>query len=39
VANANPEVVEKERKKQADAEIKMKTLRENAAKLNNINKE
>lgn len=33
VANAKPEVVENERKKQADAESKLKTLRENLAQL------
>ena len=33
VANAKPEVVENERKKKADAESKIKTLRESIAKL------
>lgn len=33
VANAKPEVVENERKKQADAESKLKTLRENLVQL------
>jgi valyl-tRNA synthetase len=33
VANAKPEIVANERKKQADAESKIKTLRESAAKL------
>jgi valyl-tRNA synthetase len=33
VANAKPEIVENERKKQADAESKLKTLRESLAAL------
>jgi valyl-tRNA synthetase len=33
VANAKPEIVANERKKQADAESKIKTLRESVAKL------
>ena len=33
VANAKPEIVEKERKKKSDAESKIATLKENIAKL------
>ena len=34
VANAKPEIVENERKKQADAESKIKTIKESIANLN-----